>query len=135
MRTKIELLELENYAGEHTNFECVVSFKDLLELIEDIYFIKHLYNIVTDEDYGYNDKIKFVEQFDEYLGRGECTLYRSDASWDAELLDRDHMVGDFATFEVGENSFVLRLEELDVALRDYEENITFLHDKYEELIA
>lgn len=42
-----------------------------------------------------------------------------------ELLDRDHMIGDFATFNVGENSFVLRLEELDVALRDYEDTIAF----------
>lgn len=132
----IIFLDLENYADVLSNFECAdASLKDLLELGKDMEFINHMYNVVSDEDFDYNDQIQFVDQFDEYLGTGQCTLYRENIYWDRDLFDYDGMVGDFATFSVGANRYVLRLEEMEVVMTGYTEKFNFLVDKYIELVG
>lgn len=133
MATEVRFLGLEKYVDGMVDFECEVSVKDLLELAEDIHFVNHMYNVVLDEDFGYNDQIQFVDQFGDYLGRGECTLHRENADWDIDLFDYDNMVGDFATFTNGTTRFVLRLEEMDVVIKDYVKKVNFLGDKYGEL--
>lgn len=133
MATEVRFLELDKYADTLVDFDCEVSLKDLLELVEDIHFVNHMCNVVLDEDFGYNDQVQFIDQFGDFLGRGECTLHRENADWDLDLFDYDHMVVDFATFTNGTNRFVLRLEEMGTVMADYGEKIDLLEDKYSEL--
>lgn len=135
MAREISILAIKQYEDRVSEFYTtlkddagnLLTFFDFLGFSEDLNDVNHMYNIVTDEDYGYNDQIHFYESFHEFTER-EFT-YQVD--WHVPCMGiKEGVLGEF---EVDGERFELTFSEFDVLTKEYYEKLSVLGDAYNEL--
>lgn len=135
MAREISILEIQKYGDRVSEFYTKLNddagnqltFVDFLGFSDDLNDVNHMYNIVTDEDYGYNDQIHFYESFHEFTEREFSYL----VDWHVPFMGiKDGVLGEF---EVDGERFELTFAEFDVLTKEYYEKLSVLGDEYNEL--